>query len=276
MKARLFLYMQDLRKEHRQDTLIERLHELHGIVEELCPRSKFPTPLFIGSEMALRVSSVTQFLNPDVKTFHTQDLERAVRDALPEYLERRAQHSLEAFRMFLRHELALDASTDPLQLAVATWLSYHVLHPEKRSLFALMLPTTLEIIRDERIIPYLLRPEPALESTCLTKEDCELIRVHAFEHMDIEATEQWVHGQNLKDAAAIIALCGLDPRTATVIDMDDADREVRIVCTLDKNIAPIMRWRGAVRCISCSHCTLPNTFAINPLTFKSSFTIFAS
>lgn len=254
MKDQLFQHMQNIRKEFRRATFMRRQVDFEILFKKLFQNLSYETQLIIGSEVTLRVPSIARLLNPDGKWFDydPQDLKIALRDALPDYLATRHHHNTEAFKQLLRDELDLPApsSVDPLQLAVAMWFPCRSLDSANHDQAALTLLTADEVIQEKQTIPFLLRYEPVSESQWLTEEVLDYIQSPVFAFLALSlCTDKWPRGADVKDVAAIIKLCGKDPRTATVQDMDDAERdnETRLVCTAHEEVAPVMGWRTAVR-----------------------------
>ncbi len=113
----------------------------------------------------------------------------------------------------------------------------------KSVLFNFRLLSADQAIRDVQTAPYLLHPTEGL-----SRKDCEFIRETAFELLVpyLQRTDKWIHGPDLKDAAAIIEFFGLDPRTATIQAMDNACGEIRFVCTCHGTMAIVLGWRATV------------------------------
>ena len=70
------------------------------------------------------------------------------------------------------------------------------------------------------------------------------------------ATSHQSQTRRLAAIVEIVQMCGLDPKTATVEDMDKVDVRFQCKCShhrQQRGYMPIMNWRTAVRCLLHTH-----------------------
>ncbi|KAI0768920.1 hypothetical protein BC629DRAFT_805824 [Irpex lacteus] len=238
----------------RKQTLTDRLSALEKFTKELASRS--PGLDLTPREVAILCPEIPSLLDPDVNAeFNPDDLGEPIQ----RYLNKRIEDARDSLRKMIIYECELDPSCDPFSLAVGAWFfcrwcttARHLDHAIRHHCINLSEPK-----------------RPPDMCGVYYRLVCKM-----FVNQGTWCVDRYRDG--VSTVAEIIQACGLDPKTATVDDMDKVDVRFQCKCShhrQQQGYMPIMNWRtSAVKslytCLPC--CTLKKAFksqvaAVGPL-----------
>lgn len=214
-------------RAERKEILQHRLEEMSEFANHLPLR--IPGCSTSSIEIALCVPETSRLIDPDNPTFNPEDLEVPIR----KLLQRRSQKAREKLRQRVIRDYGLDDSVDPFSLAVGSWFA--CLRYPCRSIMSLE-----QALNHRCYCGYNAMDKPEHVSY----ELYDVVRRCAEEPIWTTAWYSSIPEVMLK----VVEACGLDPKTATVDDLDRADVRLRCVCYAHRTInwRPIMTWRVAV------------------------------
>ncbi|KAI0768923.1 hypothetical protein BC629DRAFT_805936 [Irpex lacteus] len=216
----------------RKEIIKHRLVELSEFVDNL--------PLRIPGLYISRIDTVhyipetSQLIDPDNPTFDPQDLEVPIKNCL----QNRAQQTLNSLRKQIIQQCRLDESTNPFSLAVGSW-------------FMCNLCRTIQSL--EQVGNHMGHdcrsdvPQP-------THVPDEIYDIVKWKFHDRLWSAGW-YNESVPVMPKIVEACGLDPKTATIDDLDRADVRLRWArdAHQEPDWKPIMTWRSATRMAGVTH-----------------------
>lgn len=228
-------------RAERKEILQRRLEEMSEFANHLPLR--IPGCSISSIEIALCVPETSRLIDPDNPTFNPEDLEVPIR----KLLQRRSQKAREKLRQRVIRDYGLDDSVDPFSLAVGSWFA--CLRYPCRSIMSLE-----QALNHRCYCGYNAMDKPEHVSY----ELYDVVRRCAEEPIWTTAWYSSIPEVMLK----VVEACGLEPKTATVDDLDRADVRLRCVCYAHRTInwRPIMAWRVAVG--------RPSSLVLNLLTYQ--------
>ena len=228
--------MEDVREERlrpiRRVILTERLKVLNECIDTLAPSLK-PRQLSV-LEVAYKIPAVIEILDPRNEEFDADALEQVLNTIIPTYLDDRAAYRRQALGNHIRNRLDLDASADPFTLAVASVL------------YCSSCQSDLSLAH-------------ALEHCCINSHHQVLTQPEDMTDDYWSALIEWTQSRVIADptwrtynlgiymVSGVIEDCGLNPKTASVDDMDAVN--VRFLCHRHPYYSPVMDWRATVSSI---------------------------
>ncbi|KAI0341464.1 hypothetical protein BDW22DRAFT_1359036 [Trametopsis cervina] len=159
-----------------------------------------------ATEILHGIPEVQDMLSSNKLDLSSQELENALQTLLPRYIETRLQEARKVVGQMISQELGLGPTIDPFSIAISSGFMC--------SYCSIGLPL-------HRIVGHICAPS---YSRVWDPESCR---------------------RGVKFMKTLIETCGLDPKVATVDDMDGAS--VRVICRGHKlqGYAPFMTWRSA-------------------------------
>lgn len=227
-------FMEDTKRDRlasQAEILKDRLRRIQAPVNDIV--HNIPGLTLHTREVATCIPEVVKALDPSVVRFSDWSLQHNLRDWIPTYLEKRYRDARRSLANLLREYCSLHPSTDPFSLAVG-------------SIFICTRCNTA------RTLFYAVRHH------CGTGQDDTLTRPDSCPeeyYLTVQSTfsseTSWhesLYKPGLERLVAVIKACGLDPKTATVKALDQADVLLRLVreVSLTQTSMGIMNWRTAV------------------------------
>ncbi|KAI0093010.1 hypothetical protein BDY19DRAFT_1045335 [Irpex rosettiformis] len=230
----------------RKSMVFKRLDVLSRLVGELSEDFR-PRQLY-SLEVAFSIPRVIAILDPYVEKFDAEELKHTLEETIPTYIADREKQGREGLRSFIKKEFDLNESTDPFSLAAVVWL-----HCRGCNLVLTHFQASQHCCPSQR--SFRLQA-----SEDMNEEYCSILTTWNYGRSQAVWAPQYSHyySYGIDSAVRIIEKCGLDPKTATVHDMDVAD--VKFVCLGHPYYAPIMGWRAAI------HHSYPNYHSIRRAT----------
>lgn len=172
------------------------------------------------------IPETSQLIDPDNPTFDPQDLEVPIKNCL----QTRAQQTLNSLREQIIQQCSLDESTDPFSLAVGSWFMCN-------SCCTIQSREQVGNHRGHDCRSDVPRP---------THVSDEIYDIVKWKFHDRLWSTGW-YNESIPVMPKIVEACGLDPKTATIDDLDRADVRLRWARDAhEPDWKPIMTWRSAV------------------------------
>lgn len=234
IEERVLAFMAEVRIERlakkRKKTLDERFKMLEKVVRNTIPKFSRITPSAL--EIGICIPEVLEILESSEDEFDLENLEKLVETALSEYTDKRLADARRYLENLIKQHIDLDDSANPLSLAVGSLFSCNYCNGQQS------FPDVLGHFCSRRRV--------ILEGK--TGEFASHANRYIYPGPVSRIWSQTAFRSEAKKLVVFVRAYGLDPRTATVGEMDAS--EVRLVCsehTAGRVGLPILTWRSAVR-----------------------------